>query len=133
MKSVRGTNKSLPSGAGTVGRIVTYDGDLDMAHAGRCPITLNDEIDVSRGDVLVAGADPCGVADQFQATLLWMSDKPMYPSRPYLMKMGAREATVTPSKLKHKINVNTLAKEPSKSLALNEIGVCNISIDRDIA
>ena len=127
--------KSLPSGTeSTVERIVTYDGDLDMAHAGQSvTITLNDEIDVSRGDVLVAGADPCGVADQFQATLLWMSDKPMYPSRPYLMKMGAREATVTPSKLKHKINVNTLAKEPSKSLGLNEIGVCNISIDRDIA
>ena len=127
--------KSIPSGTeSTVARVVTYDGDLEVAHAGQSvTITLNDEIDVSRGDVLVAGAEPCGVADQFQATVLWMSDKPMMPSRPYLMKIGAREATVTPSKLKHKINVNTLAKEATKTLALNEIGVCNVSIDRDIA
>jgi bifunctional enzyme CysN/CysC len=57
----------------------------------------------------------------------------MMPSRPYVMKIGAQEATVTPSKLKHKINVNTLAKEATKTLALNEIGVCNVSVDRDIA
>jgi bifunctional enzyme CysN/CysC len=127
--------KSLPSGTeSTVARIVTYDGDLELAHVGQSvTITLNDEIDVSRGDVLVAGSDPCGVADQFQATVLWMSDKPMMPSRPYMMKIGAREATVTPSKLKHKINVNTLAEEATKTLGLNEIGVCNVSVDRDIA
>jgi bifunctional enzyme CysN/CysC len=127
--------KSLPSGTeSTVERIVTYDGDLDVAHAGQSvTVTLNDEIDVSRGDVLVAGGDPCGVADQFQTTLLWMSDKEMMPGRPYVMKIGAQEATVTPAQLKHKINVNTLAKEPTKTLALNEIGVCNISVDRNIA
>jgi bifunctional enzyme CysN/CysC len=127
--------KSIPSGTeSTVARVVTFDGDLDMAHEGQSvTITLDDEIDVSRGDVLVAAADPCGVADQFQATVLWMSAKPMMPSRPYVMKIGAQEATVTPSKLKHKINVNTLAKEATKTLALNEIGVCNVSVDRDIA
>jgi bifunctional enzyme CysN/CysC len=127
--------KSIPSGTeSTVARVVTYDGDLDVAHEGQSvTIMLNDEIDVSRGDVLVASADPCGVADQFQATVLWMSEKPMMPSRPYVMKIGAQEATVTPSKLKHKINVNTLAKEATKTLALNEIGVCNVSVDRDIA
>jgi bifunctional enzyme CysN/CysC len=127
--------KSIPSGTeSTVARVVTYDGDLDLAHEGQSvTIMLNDEIDVSRGDVLVASADPCGVADQFQATVLWMSEKPMMPSRPYVMKIGAQEATVTPSKLKHKINVNTLAKEATKTLALNEIGVCNVSVDRDIA
>lgn len=127
--------KSIPSGTeSTVDRIVTYDGDLGLAHAGQSvTITLADEIDVSRGDVLVAVDAPCGVADQFQATVLWMDDKPMMPSRPYVMKIGAREATVTPSQLKHKINVNTLAKEPTKTLALNEIGVCNISVDRPIA
>ncbi len=127
--------KSLPSGTeSTVARVVTYDGDLDMAHAGQSvTVVLNDEIDVSRGDVLVAGNNPCGVADQFQATVLWMSDKPMMPSRPYVMKIGAREATVTPAQLKHKVNVNTLVKEPTKTLGLNEIGVCNISVDRGIA
>ncbi|MEC8192734.1 MAG: sulfate adenylyltransferase subunit CysN [Myxococcota bacterium] len=127
--------KSLPSGTeSTIARIVTYDGDLDVAHAGQSvTIVLNDEIDVSRGDVLVAGKSPCGVADQFQSTVLWMSDKPMMPGRPYVMKIGTREATVTPAQLKHKVNVNTLVKEPTKTLALNEIGVCNISVDRGIA
>jgi bifunctional enzyme CysN/CysC len=127
--------KAIPSGTeSTVERIVTYDGDLEMAHAGQSvTITLEDEIDVSRGDVLVAASAPCGVADQFQATVLWMDEKPMMPSRPYVMKIGAREATVTPAQLKHKINVNTLVKEPTKTLALNEIGVCNISVDRLIA
>jgi len=127
--------KSIPSGTvSTVDRIVTYDGDLEMAHAGQSvTITLKDEIDVSRGDVLVSVDAPCGVADQFQATVLWMDEKPMMPSRPYVMKIGTREATVTPAQLKHKINVNTLVKEPTKTLALNEIGVCNISLDRPIA
>jgi bifunctional enzyme CysN/CysC len=127
--------KSIPSGTeSTIERIVTYDGDLPLGHAGQSvTITLNDEIDVSRGDVLVSADDPAGVADQFQANVLWMSDKPMMPSRPYVMKMGAREAIVTPSQLKHKINVNTLVEEPTKTLALNEIGVCNVSVDRDIA
>ncbi len=127
--------KVMPSGTETtVARLVTYDGDLEVAHAGQSvTITLNDEVDASRGDVVVTADDPSGVADQFQAHVLWMSEKPMMPGRPYVMKIGAREATVTPSKLKHKINVNTLAKEPSKNLGLNEIGVCNVSIDRDIA
>jgi len=127
--------KVMPSGTETtIARLVTYDGDLEVGHAGQSvTITLDDEVDASRGDVIVTAEDPSGVADQFQAHVLWMSDKPMMPGRPYVMKIGAREATVTPSKLKHKINVNTLAKEPSKNLGLNEIGVCNISVDRDIA
>ena len=127
--------KVMPSGTETtIARLVTYDGDLDIGHAGQSvTITLDDEVDASRGDVIVTADDPSGVADQFQAHILWMSEKPMMPGRPYVMKIGAREATITPSKLKHKINVNTLAKEPSKSLGLNEIGVCNVSVDRDIA
>ena len=127
--------KVMPSGTeSTIARLVTYDGDLEVGHAGQSvTITLSDEVDASRGDVIVTADDPSGVADQFQAHVLWMSEKPMMPGRPYVMKIGAREATVTPSKLKHKINVNTLAKEPSKNLGLNEIGVCNVSIDRDIA
>jgi len=127
--------KSIPSGTeSTVARIVTHDGDLELAHAGQSvTITLNDEIDVSRGDVLVTADDPCGVADQFQAHILWMSEKEMMPGRPYIMKIGARDATITPTDLRHKVNVNTLAKEASKTLALNEIGVCNVSVDRNIA
>ena len=127
--------KSIPSGTeSTIARIVTFDGDLELAHAGQSvTITLNDEIDVSRGDVLVSADDPSGVADQFQVNVLWMSESAMMPGRPYIMKIGAQEVTMTPSALKHKINVNTLAKEPTKTLALNEIGVCNVSVDRNIA
>jgi bifunctional enzyme CysN/CysC len=83
--------------------------------------------------VLVSADDPSGVADQFQVNVLWMSESAMMPGRPYIMKIGAQEVTMTPSALKHKINVNTLAKEPTKTLALNEIGVCNVSVDRNIA
>ncbi len=127
--------KALPSGKeSTVARIVTYDGDMEQAISGQSiTLTLADEIDVSRGDVIVAADQPCGVADQFQAQVLWMSDQPMLPGRPYLMKIGSRECTCTPAKPKHKIDVNTLQKQPAKTLELNEIGVCNISLDRDIA
>ncbi len=127
--------KALPSGKeSTVARIVTQDGDLACAVTGMSvTVTLNDEIDVSRGDVLTAGDSPCGVADQFQARILWMSDKPMLPGRHYLMKMGSRVVTVAPAKPKYKVDVNTLDELPAKTLGLNEIGICNISIDQDIA
>jgi bifunctional enzyme CysN/CysC len=126
--------KSLPSGKESrVARIVTFDGDLEQAIAGQSvTLTLEDEIDVSRGDVLVAADSPCGVADQFQARILWMADDPMLPGRPYIMKIGARQLTVTPARPKHRINVNTLDLEPARTLGLNEIGVCNLSLDQDI-
>jgi bifunctional enzyme CysN/CysC len=127
--------KALPSGKeSTVARIVTYDGDLDLAITGQSvTLTLTDEIDVSRGDVIVAAEKPCGVADQFQAQILWMSEDAMLPGRPYLMKIGTREVTCTPAKPKYKVDVNTLNQLPANTLDLNEIGVCNISLDRDIA
>jgi bifunctional enzyme CysN/CysC len=127
--------KALPSGKeSTVARIVTYDGDLELAITGQSvTLTLTDEIDVSRGDVIVAAEKPCGVADQFQAQILWMSEDAMLPGRPYLMKIGTREVTCTPAKPKYKVDVNTLNQLPANTLDLNEIGVCNISLDRDIA
>jgi bifunctional enzyme CysN/CysC len=127
--------KVLPSGKeSTVARIVTYDGDMEQAISGQSiTLTLTDEIDVSRGDVIVEADKPCGVADQFQAQILWMSEDHMLPGRPYLMKIGACEATCTPARPKHKLDVNTLQKLPAKTLGLNEIGVCNLSLDRDIA
>ncbi|MEE2751547.1 MAG: sulfate adenylyltransferase subunit CysN [Myxococcota bacterium] len=126
--------RALPSGRESrVARIVTYEGDLDQAISGQSvTLTLEDEIDISRGDVLAAADSPCSVADQFEARILWMADEPMLPGRPYLMKIGAHQVTVSPAKPKHKINVNTLALEPAKTLGLNEIGVCNISLDQDI-
>jgi len=127
--------KCLPSGQESrVARLVTYDADLNAAFAGQSiTITLEDEIDCSRGDVLVSAAEPASVADQFESRILWMSDQPMLPGRSYLMKIGAREVAVTPARPKYRMDVNTLEKRPAKTLALNEIGVCNISLDRGIA
>ncbi len=127
--------KALPSGRESkVARIVTYDGDLDQAVAGQSvTLTLADEIDISRGDVIAAAEAPAEVADQFEAHILWMSEAHMLPGRPYIMKVGARTVTCTPASPKYKVNVNTLEHLAAKALELNEIGVCNLSLDRDIA
>ena len=122
----------LPSGReSTVARVVTFDGDLEEAVAGQSvTITLTDEVDVSRGDVLAAAIDPPGVADQFEAHIVWMGEEPMLPGRPYLLKLGARTVGVTVAQPKYKVNVNTLEHTAAKTLELNEIGVCNINLDR---
>ena len=127
--------KVLPSGRESrVARIVTLDGDLDRAVAGQSvTLTLEDEIDVSRGDVLAAAGAPPAVADQFETTLIWMADEPMLPGRPYWMKIGTRQVSATITEPKYKVNVNTLEHLAAKKLALNEIGVCNVSLDHAIA
>jgi bifunctional enzyme CysN/CysC len=127
--------KVLPSGKESrIARIVTHDGDLEQAVAGQSvTLTLADEIDVSRGDVIAAADAPCEVADQFEAHILWMSANHMLPGRPYVMKIGARTVACTAASPKYKVNVNTLEQLAAKTLELNEIGVCNISLDRDIA
>lgn len=126
---------SMPSGkASTVKAIVTYDGDLDEAICGQSvTLTLNDEIDASRGDVLVEADRPCEVADQFQSRILWMADDPMVPGRPYVLKSAAREVQATITRLKHRVDVNTLERQPAKSLGLNEIAVCNLSLAQPLA
>ncbi len=127
--------KALPSAKESrVARIVTYDGDLSEAVAGQSvTLTLEDEIDISRGDVICTADEPAEVADQFEAKILWMSDEGMLPGRPYLMKMGARTASVQIAQPKYKINVNTMEHLAAKTLELNEIGVCNIALDREVA
>jgi bifunctional enzyme CysN/CysC len=127
--------KVLPSGRESrIERIVTHDGDLEQAVAGQSvTLTLADEIDISRGDVIATADAPCEVADQFEAHILWMSASHMLPGRPYVMKIGARTVACTPASPKYKVNVNTLEELAAKTLELNEIGVCNISLDRDIA
>ncbi|TCJ32387.1 sulfate adenylyltransferase subunit CysN [Parafrankia sp. BMG5.11] len=124
----------LPSGQeSTVARIVTADGDLDEAAAGQSvTLTLTDEIDVSRGDVLAAASDPPAVADQFECHLVWMAEEPMLPGRPYLLKIGSSTVGATVTQPKYKVNVNTLEHTAARTLDLNEIGVCNISLDRQI-
>ncbi len=123
-----------PSGrTSQVSRIVTFDGDLDEAVAGQSiTITLADEIDVSRGDLIVAANEPAEIADQFEATVVWMNEAPLLPGRSYLMKIGTRTATATISPLKYKINMNTMQHLAAATLELNEIGVCNLELDRAI-
>jgi bifunctional enzyme CysN/CysC len=119
--------------ASTIERIVTFDGDLDRAVAGQSvTITIADEIDISRGDVLVDAASPSPVADQFEAHIVWMDEAEMLPGRPYLLKLGARTVGATLAHPKYKVNVNTLEHTAATTLELNEIGVCNISLDRPV-
>jgi bifunctional enzyme CysN/CysC len=125
----------LPSGREShVARIVAMPDDLLMARAGQAvTLTLTDEIDVSRGDVIAAADAPLQVADQFEASIVWMDDEPLPPGRTYLLKIGARTATAQVTAIKHRINVNTLEKLAAKRLELNDIAVCNLSLDRPIA
>jgi bifunctional enzyme CysN/CysC len=124
----------LPSGKTTTVRsIVTYDGNLEYAVAGQSvTLTFADEIDCSRGDVIVKSDEPCEVADQFEATLVWMAEDEMLPGRPYLLKIGTQTVTATVTEPKYEVNVNTMEHLASKTLGLNAIGVVNISTDRAI-
>lgn len=124
-----------PSGkTSTVDRIITHSGDLEQAVAGQSiTLTLADEIDISRGDVISGVDAPAETADQFDANLVWMHEEPMLPGRPYLMKIGTRTVTAQVSAIKHQLNINTLEKQPAKQLELNAIGECNLSLDRAIA
>jgi bifunctional enzyme CysN/CysC len=125
----------LPSGVRSrVARIVTADGDLDSARVGDAvTLTLDDERDISRGDIIAATAQPPQVADQFAANLLWMGESPLLPGRPYWLKIGTRTVTAQITEIKHKIDVNTQEKQAAKRLLLNEVAYCNISLDQPIA
>lgn len=117
-----------------VTRIVTQDGDLAEAIAGQSvTLTLADEIDISRGDVLAGVDDPPGVADQFETTLIWMAEEPMLPGRPYWLKLGTQLVSATVTDLKYALNVNTLEHVAAKTLELNGIGVCNVNVNRPVA
>jgi bifunctional enzyme CysN/CysC len=125
----------LPSGREShIARIVTKDGDLELAVAGQSvTLTLADEVDCSRGDVIAAADAPAEAADQFETTIVWMAEEPLLSGRPYWLKIGTRMASATVTEIKYKINVNTLAHLAAKQLELNEIAVCNISVDRAVA
>ncbi|MDB5450534.1 MAG: sulfate adenylate transferase, subunit 1/adenylylsulfate kinase cysN/C [Phenylobacterium sp.] len=127
--------KALPSGReSTVERIVTLGGDLPEAVAGQSvTLTLADEIDVSRGDVLAQADAPPAVADQFEATIVWFDEEPMLPGRSYLMKLGTRTTAAQIAEPKYKVNVNTLEHLAATRLELNEIGICNLALDTAIA
>jgi bifunctional enzyme CysN/CysC len=117
-----------------VARIVTYDGDLTEAGPGDAvTLTLADEVDIARGDLLSAPTARPEVADQFAAHLIWMGDEPLFPGRPYLMRIGTRYVPVKVTALKHKLDVDTREHLAARTLTLNEIGVCNLSTTEPVA
>ncbi|VWD37187.1 adenylylsulfate kinase [Burkholderia lata] len=125
----------LPSGKESrVASVITQGGASDIARAGDAvTLTLADEIDISRGDMIARADAPPEVADQFEATLVWMHDEPLLPGRPYLVKLGTQTVGATCATPKYKIDVNTREHLAARTLALNEIGVCNLSFDRPVA
>jgi bifunctional enzyme CysN/CysC len=117
-----------------VARIVTHDGDLPEAVAGDAvTLTLADEVDISRGDVLAAPDARPIVSDQFAAHLLWMAEEELLPGRQYLLKLGTATVPAQVSALKHKIDVNTLDTHAARTLALNEVGYANFSLAQPLA
>ncbi len=117
----------------TVARIVTMDGDLEQAVVGQAvTLTLEDEIDCSRGDVLVADEAPAETADHFECHLVWMDDGEMLPGRPYWLRIGTQTVTAQFERPKYQINVNTMEHQAAKTLGLNAIGVLTFSTDRPI-
>jgi bifunctional enzyme CysN/CysC len=124
----------LPSGKITrIATIVASHGDADEAVAGESvTVTLTDEVDCSRGDVIAAAGDPPEAADQFEATIVWMSDEELLPGRGYWMKLGTQSVTAMVQQPKYEINVNTLEHLAAPTLGLNAIGVAEIATDREI-
>ena len=125
----------IPSGKrSTVKSIVTHDGELDTAVADQAvTLTLNDEVDISRGDVICSATSPADQSNQFAAHILWMAEDELLPGRQYLLKTSNKVTPVTVTELKYKVNVNDFEHEPGKSLELNEVGFCNISLEQSIA
>ncbi|WP_306262524.1 sulfate adenylyltransferase subunit CysN [Pararhizobium sp. IMCC21322] len=118
----------------TVKRIVTMDGDLDKAVEGQAvTLVLEDEIEVSRGNMLVAPEDRPEVADQFAANIVWFSEEAMLPGRQFILRTETDRATVSINDLRHRIDVNSFAHEAAKSLELNEVGYCHLSAQSPIA
>jgi bifunctional enzyme CysN/CysC len=124
----------LPSGKTShVDRIVTLGGDLDQAVAGQSiTLTLRDEVDCSRGQIITAAKDPLEVADQFEATVIWMDETDLVPGRAYYLKIGAQTVSATVAQPKYQINVNTMEHTAAKTLELNAIGVATMTTDRAI-
>ncbi len=125
----------IPSGKrSTVDKIITMDGEKDSANKrDAITLTLTDEIDISRGDVICGKEHPAEQSDQFAAHMIWMADEPMLPGRQYLFKTANRQVSGVVTELRNKIDVNTLAELPGKRLDLNEIAVCKLNLAAPIA
>ena len=124
----------VPSGRNTtIKGIVTQDGTLSEAVAGQSvTLTLNDEVDCSRGDVIALTESPPASGDRFEATLVWMSEEPLVPRRGYWLKIGTQIVSASIQPPKYKIGINTLEHLAAKTLDLNSIGVCTFSTDKPI-
>jgi bifunctional enzyme CysN/CysC len=124
----------LPSGrTATVARLVSMDGDLDVAVAGQSvTLCLQSEVDCSRGDVLCAANDPAQISDQFETTIVWMSDDAMVPGRRYWLKLGTQLVSASLAMPKYQIDMDTMAHLATKSLELNAIGVATLTTDKPI-
>ncbi len=117
-----------------VKEIVTYNGNLSEAGEGQAvTIVLEDEIEISRGNILVPSSSRPHVADQFQAHVIWFDNNPMLPGRSYILRTETESVASTITTLKYEINVNTLAHDAATSLRMNEVGVCNVSLQSPIA
>jgi bifunctional enzyme CysN/CysC len=125
----------LPSGRiSTVAKVLTGDGEVSLGVAGQSvTLTLSDEIDVSRGDVLCAAQAPPEVANQFEATIIWMHEEPLLQGRAYLLKIGTKTVIATVAPIKYRVNVNTLEHLAAKKLDLNDIGVVGLELSSAIA
>lgn len=125
----------LPSGKGSrVKSIVTFDGELEEAGPGQAvTLTLEDEIDISRGDMLCHADNRPLIGDQFEATLVWMAEQPMQPGRKYDIKRATSYSPASFTRIQHRIDVNTLEQQPAAELALNEIGRVQVALERPIA
>lgn len=125
----------IPSGKrSTVKEIVTFDGNRDIAREDMAvTLTLRDEIDISRGDIICKKDNPAEQADQFQAHMLWMSETELYPGRQYLLKTGNKTVPASILKLKHRIDINDFSEVAVNTLALNEVGVATLSLSAPIA
>ncbi|MGE8279173.1 MAG: sulfate adenylyltransferase subunit CysN [Stenotrophomonas sp.] len=125
----------LPSSRrSTVKQVLGPDGPVDVASTGQAvTLTLDDEVDVSRGDVIAAAGDPPEVADQFAAHVLWMDDAALLPGRPYWLQIGSRTVAANITEIKHRVDVNTQERLAAKRLELNEVGYCNLSLDEPVA
>jgi bifunctional enzyme CysN/CysC len=117
----------------TVSRVLGAGGDAAAAGAGESvTLTFAEDLDLGRGDVLAAADAPLAVANQFEATIVWMHEDPLLQGRAYLLKLGTRTVTATVSPVKYRIDVNTLEHMPTKKLELNDIGVCGLELSGPI-
>lgn len=125
----------LPSGTrSSVARIVTADGDLQQAFAGQAiNLVLNDERDISRGDVIVSAQNPAPVADQFHVNVLWLDESTLQLNQPYRIKIGAQTSNAKITRIVHKIDINNQEKLSAERLQLNEAALCQLSLEAPIA